>query len=180
MTRNFSRTLFVAGLGCLAALFVLELNTNAAQKKNEKEKRILVEFMRKKLGASNRILEGLVTEDFELIQKGADELVTISSAEKWRIINDAMYHQHSNQFTRVAKNLQIVAKEKKLDSCAFLWLEATMSCIQCHKFVRSMMIADNKTSALDDPSLPLVNADPILTVNKLLRADPKDSSEAAR
>jgi hypothetical protein len=74
--------------------------------------------MRKKLGASNRILEGLVTEDFELIQKGADELVTISSAEKWRIINDAMYNQHSNQFIRVAKNLQVAAKEKNLDSCA--------------------------------------------------------------
>lgn len=142
MTRNLPLTFFVAGLGCMTAFISLELNTDAAQKKNENEKRILAEFMRKKLGASNRILEGLVTEDFELIQKGADELVKISSAEKWRIVNDAMYHQHSNQFTRVAKNLQVAANEKKLDSCAFHWLEATMSCIQCHKFVRSMMIAD--------------------------------------
>ena len=66
MTRNLSRTLLVAGLGCLTALIFLQLNTNAAQKKDEKEKRILAEFMRKKLGASNRVLEGLVTEDFEL------------------------------------------------------------------------------------------------------------------
>ena len=40
------------------------------------------------------------------------------------------------------------------------------------------MIANKKTSALDDPALSLVNADSVRTVNKLLRADPKNSSEA--
>ena len=143
MNQNAKRTLVMITLACSAGFLFWGLQTHAAQKeKDEKEKRILVEFMRKKLGASNRILEGLVTEDFELIQKGADQLVEISSAEQWRISNDAMFRQHSAQFTRVAKQLQKNAQEKKNDGAALSWLEATMSCIDYHKFVRGKMIAD--------------------------------------
>ncbi|MDA0835481.1 MAG: hypothetical protein O2955_11285 [Planctomycetota bacterium] len=133
---------FLCGIALLTgSLFFL----NAADKKpksNKKPDKDLSEFMREKLAASNQILEGLATEDFKLIQDGAVKLQDLSQAEKWRISNDVMYKQHSSEFTRVAAQLQKQAKEGNLEGSALSWLQATMSCIECHKFVRSTLIAE--------------------------------------
>ena len=102
----------------------------------------LAKFMRQKLAASELILEGLVLEDYELIDKGAGTLLKLSNEEKWRISNDALYRQHSFVFQRVAKGLKQAAKDKKLDRAATHWVEATMNCIECHKYVRGMLVAD--------------------------------------
>ncbi|MEX0701061.1 MAG: hypothetical protein WD069_03110 [Planctomycetales bacterium] len=112
--------------------------------RTDEEQRALSEYMRAKLSASNQILEGLCTEDFELISKGAKELGRVSSTEKWRISNDAIYRHHSAEFTRVVRELEKSAGEKSLEGCSLHWVEATMTCIECHRFVRAMMIAGDK------------------------------------
>ncbi|MEX1232266.1 MAG: hypothetical protein WEB58_18620 [Planctomycetaceae bacterium] len=131
---------------CGIALFAggfLFLNLNAADgKPDKKEDKALSEFMREKLAASNKILEGMCTEDFKLIEEGAAKLQELSQAEKWRISNDVMYKQHSAEFSRIAAQLQKQAKEGNLEGSALAWLQATMSCIECHKFVRSTLIAE--------------------------------------
>ena len=101
----------------------------------------LSKFMRQKLDASNEVLEGLATEDFALIEKGAASMKRLSSAEQWQVSNDALYRQHSNQFRRVMEKLEKTAKEKQLDAAALSWVEGTMSCLECHKWVRSNIIA---------------------------------------
>lgn len=123
------------------------IDGRADQKQPDEEKRLLAKFMRQKLEASNLILEGLCVEDFELIEQGATRLETISSAEKWRISNDALYRQQSAEFQRIAAGLKKQATEKKLDAAALAWVRATMSCIECHRFVRGMMIAEGKPPA---------------------------------
>lgn len=102
-------------------------------------------FMRKKLRASERILEGLAVEDFDLIKEGAKELNTMSSAERWRVSNDVMYKQFSTDFRQVTSELVKAAESKNLDRAALKWVDATMACIDCHRFVRGLMIAgDNQ------------------------------------
>ena len=116
--------------------------TEAKAKPDKKgEAKALHKFMREKLEASNLVLEGLTTENFELIEKGAATMQRISSAEQWQISNDAMYRQHSAQFRRVVEQLQKKAKEKQLEGAALAWIEGTMSCIECHKWVRSTLVA---------------------------------------
>lgn len=127
--------LFAGGFLCLNA-------ADGKPKSDKKTDKDLSDFMREKLAASNSILEGLATEDFKLIQDGAAKLQDLSQAEKWRISNDVMYKQHSSEFTRVAAQLQKQAKEGNLEGSALSWLQATMSCIECHKFVRSTLIAE--------------------------------------
>lgn len=112
-----------------------------AAPRTEEEKRALSEYMRAKLASSSQILEGLCTEDFDLIAKGARELGQISTTEKWRISNDAIYRHHSAEFTRIVKELEKSAGEKALEGCSLRWIEATMSCIECHRFVRAIRIA---------------------------------------
>ena len=99
-------------------------------------------FMRMKLDASQKILEGLALEDFELIQEGAAKLEDMSAAEKWRVTNDPFFREHSNDFQKIAKRLAKNAKDGKLEASALTWMEATMQCIECHKWTRANLIAD--------------------------------------
>lgn len=102
----------------------------------------LRKFMRAKLDAASQVLEGLTTEDFKLISAGAKQLREMSAAEEWRVSNDAMYRQHSAEFQRIAGQLEKSAEAKDLNGAALTWIEATMSCIECHKHVRIILIAE--------------------------------------
>ncbi len=99
-------------------------------------------FMYVKLVQTNQILAGLVTEDFRLIRHGADELTKMSKLEKWRVSNDVMYRQETQDFQSQVARLQKAAADKNLDRATLAYLEVTMSCISCHKWVRAKLIAD--------------------------------------
>jgi PleD family two-component response regulator len=100
-------------------------------------------FMRKKLEASGQILEGLTVEDAELIVKGAKILVELSAAERFQVQHDVMYRQFSGEFQRTAKGLLEAAEKKNFDLAALKWMDTTMKCLECHKFVRGTRIADS-------------------------------------
>ena len=100
-----------------------------------------VAFMRKKLEASAEILEGLTAEDSKLIIKGARALVEMSNAEKWKVRNDVMYRQFSGEFQRSAQSLLEAAEKENYDAAALKWIDTTMKCLECHKFVRGMRLA---------------------------------------
>lgn len=105
----------------------------------------LAKFMRAKLKASNQILEGLCMEDFESIQKGAETLKSMSEEERWRVSNDVMYRQHSAEYRNAVDSILTAAKEKKnLDSAALAWTKTTLSCIECHRWVRNTLVAKSK------------------------------------
>lgn len=110
-------------------------------KKPSKKDEELRTFMRKKLDACNQVLEGLVTEDGPMIVAGAKALNELSSAEKWRVSNDVMYRQFSEDFTRTTKKLQTAAEKENFDDVALKWIDTTLSCVECHKWVRGMRIA---------------------------------------
>jgi hypothetical protein len=119
-------------------------DAKAPQKGDEKAtpaRKGLSIFMRMKLEASQKILAGLALEDFELIQEGANKLEEMSAAEKWRVTNDPFFREHSADFQQIAKRLSKNAKDGKLDASALTWLEATMQCIECHKWTRANLIA---------------------------------------
>lgn len=102
----------------------------------------LRDFMRQKLGASNQILEGLVLDDPTLIKQGAEVLNQMSTAEKWRVKNDALYREFSADFRRITASLMDAADKGDTDQAALKWMDATMSCMECHRYVRGMRVTD--------------------------------------
>ncbi len=112
-----------------------------SQEKKPTKAEILREFMRKKLDACNQVLEGLVTEDGKMVAAGAKALNEMSSAEKWRVSNDVVYRQFSEEFQRSTKKLQQAAEKENFDDVALKWIDTTMSCVECHKWVRGMRVA---------------------------------------
>lgn len=93
-------------------------------------------FMRAKLAHSQNVLEGLAVEDFDLIDRGANDLALASQASSWQVLQTADYARHSDEFRRSCNALRAAAKARNLDGAALAWMEVTMKCIQCHKYVR--------------------------------------------
>jgi hypothetical protein len=104
----------------------------------------LEQFMRQKLEACGNILEGLTSEDSDLVLDGAKTLNEMSKAEKWHVKNDVLYRQLSNEFQRTTKGLVDAAQERKFDTAALRWMDTTMKCLECHRFVRGTRVAGDK------------------------------------
>jgi hypothetical protein len=102
----------------------------------------LREFMRLKLEASGRILEGLSTDDLDLVRAGASDLHEMSNAERWRVSADPLYRQFSGDFREATQQLMQAADDRNPDRAAMKWIDATMCCLDCHRFVRGMRIAE--------------------------------------
>lgn len=98
-------------------------------------------FMRQKLEHSQRVLEGLTTEDFAKIQKGADAMAVLSQAAGWQVLRTPDYIRYSTDFQALAQRLSRAAQEKNLDAAALAYLELTMNCVNCHKHVRAIRTA---------------------------------------
>jgi hypothetical protein len=93
-------------------------------------------FMRAKLAHSRDVLEGLTTEDFDLIEKGAQELALASLDSNWQVLQTEDYVRQSAEFRRACGTLRDAAKAKNLDGAALAWVDVTLKCVQCHKYVR--------------------------------------------
>ena len=92
--------------------------------------------MRAKLAHSSEVLEGLALEDFDMIGRGAQELSLASQASSWQVLQTEDYARQSAEFRRSCDTLRTAAKAKNLDGAALAWMDVTMKCIQCHKYVR--------------------------------------------
>lgn len=94
------------------------------------------EFMRAKLNHSQRVLEGLTLQDFDLVAKHAQELSLLSEAAQWQVLQTPEYLHRSQEFRRVADRLTAAAREKNLDGATLSYVELTMECVQCHRYLR--------------------------------------------
>jgi hypothetical protein len=97
------------------------------------------EFMRQKLEFSKLILEGLTTENYESINKNAKALRRLSQASEWEvptIPNATDYVTFTAEFQRLCDELATKSKEKNIDGATLAYLRITMSCVNCHKYVR--------------------------------------------
>jgi hypothetical protein len=113
----------------------------AAEKEKPRGRVALKAFMRKKLESSQSVLEGLAVEDFELIARGAKQLRATSAAAEFIVVNDPIYAQEAADFGKIIDKLAKAAKEKRLDGATLAYVDMTMSCVECHKYVRGVLVA---------------------------------------
>jgi cytochrome c556 len=123
-----------AGLLLVAAVVMIAAAPAAQEPTVQPDK--VAAFMRAKLAHSQNVLEGLAVEDFDLIDRGANDLALASQASSWQVLQTADYARHSDEFRRSCNALRAAAKARNLDGAALAWMEVTMKCIQCHKYVR--------------------------------------------
>ncbi len=123
------------------ALGVAVLSGHGEEPKKDKGK--VSDLMRKKLENSQKVLEGVATNDFAMIGKHAEELIAISKEAEWKVLKTPQYELYSNDFRRTADTLTKNAKDKNLDGAALTYVELTLTCVRCHKYVREVRRARN-------------------------------------
>jgi hypothetical protein len=136
------RVTFVA----LVLALLLPLPTLSGHGGEPKKDDKLHELMQRKLAASQKVLEGIAVNDFGQIRKQADELIDISKQTEWRVLKSPQFELHSNDFRRIAENLGQNAKDKNLDGAALNYVELTLTCVKCHKYIR-----ERRDTSFDDP-----------------------------
>jgi hypothetical protein len=135
------------------ALVALSASWVRSQKSPE-----LHDFMRAKLEHSKKIIEGLTTDDFEMIAKSSQELSLLTQAETWQVIQTPDYLQHSTEFRRSADALRAAAQDKNIDGAALAYMEVTLKCVNCHKYVRRVRMADFQEPSLAEQLAPAEGA----------------------
>lgn len=134
MSRNRKTGLAAAFLAlALAGLLATELHAQDNARASRRD------FMRQKLEFSKQILEGLTVENFDTIDKNARALRKLSMAAQWEtptIPNATEYVVFTGEFQRLCDDLSTNAKQKNIDGATLAYVRLTMSCVNCHKFVR--------------------------------------------
>lgn len=121
----------------MAAALLLTVPMSWAQE-DEPEAPNVKLFMRAKLEHSQKALEGLTVEDFASIARSAQAMKLLSQETAWQVLQTPEYAQQSLEFRRAADDLLKAAEDKNLDGSALAYVNITMKCVQCHKYVRSV------------------------------------------
>jgi hypothetical protein len=95
-------------------------------------------FMRPKLKHSQGVLEGLTTENYEMIAKHSQEMSLLSQASNWQVLQTVEYRERSTEFRRSVDALTEAAKKRQLDTAALAYVDVTLKCVSCHKYVRTV------------------------------------------
>lgn len=155
-----SRRSFVAVCGTLLAAGVLfaagEPGTSSPPHSEQ-----LSGLMLAKLASSQKIVSGLVSEDFAEIRRGAEELNRICEATEWAAHGDQIYAHHRTELRRQSLKLVKMADERNLDGAAFTYMHSLTTCISCHQYCREVLkIADDVTPLEKVVPIPVTEDEP--------------------
>ncbi len=93
-------------------------------------------LMQDKLSHAQSILRGVAMEDFQSIVKDTEMLAMIAKAASWYNTDSPDYMRYFKNFEESVAFLEGNAKSKNLEGVAMGYVRLTLSCMQCHNFVR--------------------------------------------
>jgi len=100
-------------------------------------------LMREKLGHAQKILEALASSDYTLLEREAVALERITESPKWDVLRTPEFGRYSAAFVKAAHDLAESARQRDLDLAASQYGGLTMSCYQCHRYLKGARIARN-------------------------------------
>ncbi|HEY8503485.1 MAG TPA: hypothetical protein VIL46_02810 [Gemmataceae bacterium] len=127
---------------CWSGLLVFTLAATAGhgQEKDAKKEGI-AGVMQRKLAHAQKVLEGVAVNDFDKVVSNAEDLIRASREAGWMVLTTPRYELYSNEFRRSAESLVKYGREKNTDGSALAYVELTLTCVKCHKYVREERMA---------------------------------------
>lgn len=98
-------------------------------------------FMKAKLSHSQQVLKGLAMEDFDLIAKHSQAMSLLCVDEIWMVLQTPEYRERSTEFRRSVDAVTDAARKKNLEAAALGYVDVTLKCVNCHKYVRKVRMA---------------------------------------
>ena len=120
----------------------------------------LATLMQAKLASSQKITEGLVTKDFQLIKKGAEEWRRIATATDWYSHKDTLFLRHRAELVNQASKLVRAAEDGNLDAATYTYFGAVRTCIECHEHCRDVLHLPTIRSPRAVTPIPVTDEDP--------------------
>jgi len=131
------RTTLLVGFAVLS-LTLLSGDRPAAAEPKKAESPTANKLMAEKLKNSQTLLEGLALNDFDKIQKSAEELMRISKAVECTVFKTPEYEVQTNNFRRAVETIIAKAKAKNIDGATLGFVDMTVSCVRCHQHCREV------------------------------------------
>lgn len=132
----------VAVIGCIAMMRersqAVEPFTVQRKDTPKPDKKTVKELMTKKLEISQKLLGALVMNDFEKAAKYAEDLQSVRKQAAFMIVKTAQYEIWAKEFGSSADKIIKAATEKNGDAAKLSYLEMTMTCFNCHAYVRDL------------------------------------------
>jgi len=128
----------------IAAISLVALAGTRFSKAQTDTKATTKEVMNMKLDYSHYILNAVATGNFSLMSENAEKLSQLTQLSAWSGHKTTEYEVLSAEFRKHADALAKAAKERNLDAASLAYVQMTLSCVNCHKYMR----AGNKTGEL--------------------------------
>jgi cephalosporin-C deacetylase-like acetyl esterase len=126
----------VCFVGFLAMIFPLSNYPANAETAAELQADSLKPFMKRKLELAKNVIEAIALEDHEKLAKNAQGLSLLSMESGWNVFTTNQYAQHSTDFRRAVQVVIDGAHEKNIDRAALGYVNMTLQCVECHKYMR--------------------------------------------
>jgi hypothetical protein len=97
--------------------------------------------MRAKLAHAQKILEAVVTSDWTSLETESRELEQLTNDPRWTILKYPEYSQHSLAFVRAVQALHRAAAQRDLEQAPKAYIEVTLQCVDCHRYLARARIA---------------------------------------
>lgn len=123
-----------AGLFCVIVLGN-HGGVNAVADDNPPQSKPEKSLMERKLEHAQGVLSALAREDFDALNKHADALLTLSE-EQWISRETPEYRAQLKDFWVVLEGVKSAADEKNIDGATLAYVQMTLSCVRCHKYLR--------------------------------------------
>jgi len=91
--------------------------------------------MRAKLEHSQKILEAVVTSNWQLLDRESRDLALVVQDPAWSSLVMPEYIRHSEAFVRATNDLTEAAKLRDLESASLGLISLTASCVGCHRYL---------------------------------------------
>ncbi len=114
------------------------------------QKQDVEEFMARKLKSSQRTIEGVMTNDFQLIRDECSKMVDLSRHAAWKQLASPVYIQDTADFVAAAEFLEKMAAAEDAEGTSMAFSRLTASCANCHLHVRTPRVAQLEHNQLQE------------------------------
>ncbi|MBL8817526.1 MAG: cytochrome c [Planctomyces sp.] len=127
-----------------------QLQTGDDEIAAQPQKQDVEEFMARKLKSSQRTIEGVMTNDFQLIRDECSKMVDLSRHAAWKQLASPVYIQDTADFVAAAEFLEKMAAAEDAEGTSMAFSRLTASCANCHLHVRTPRVAQLKYNGLPE------------------------------
>ena len=92
-------------------------------------------LMKAKAGYAHRLLDAVVMGDLETARDQAFRLKAVAQTADWNVMDTPEYVRESESFLRATDRLLQTAASKNPDAVALAYVDVTLSCVHCHRYV---------------------------------------------